>query len=179
MINGKWKHLGTEKKFNDNVFDIEHRRYWYEPAGGTIPFSILNMADWVVIIPVTKDNKVVLVKQFRAGVGGYIYEFPGGAVEKNEELLNAGARELLEETGYIAENMELLSVINPNPAFMTNKCGVVLAEGCTQSGKMDTDMFEDVEPEEFTKEELKQMIREGNFIHSIALAALGVYLSSK
>ena len=56
-------------------------------------------ADGVMIIPITKEGEIVLIKQYRAPIDDYLYEFPAGMVDPGEDFIEAGKRELFEETG--------------------------------------------------------------------------------
>jgi 8-oxo-dGTP pyrophosphatase MutT (NUDIX family) len=63
----------------------------------------------VVIIPVTKERDLLLIRQFRPVLNNYVIEFPAGLNDKGETLLNAARRELIEETGYTSETFELIA----------------------------------------------------------------------
>ena len=83
----------------------------------------------------------ILVKQFRAGTNSDTLEFPGGSINKNEDIAHAAARELQEETGAVSGSIIPLGVIDPNPAFMTNKCYAFAALDCTFDGVQQLDLF--------------------------------------
>jgi 8-oxo-dGTP pyrophosphatase MutT (NUDIX family) len=68
-------------------------------------FERVNCKGIVVIVPVTDDKEVLLIRQFRPPVNGYVIEFPAGLNEKGDSLEEAARRELLEETGYSAKEM--------------------------------------------------------------------------
>jgi len=63
----------------------------------------------VVIIPVTKEQDLLLIRQFRPVLNSYVIEFPAGLNDKGESLLDAARRELIEETGYTSETFELMA----------------------------------------------------------------------
>lgn len=175
-MKSRWRFIRSEEKFKDNVLTVEHRHYHYDGAGGSMPFTVVNIKNWVITIPVTEDGRLVLVRQFRAGTDSVTYEFPGGALDDGETPEKGALRELEEETGYVAASSKSLGEIHPNPAFMTNKCCCFLAEGCKRTGQMHLDLFEDTEPEEFTEEEVRAMIKDGRITHSISIAAFGLWL---
>ena len=141
-----------------------------------MPFTVVNTSDWVVIIPETANNKLVLVKQFRIGTTSVTLEFPGGAVSAGEKPEKAAARELEEETGLIPRKLSYLGEINPNPAFMSNRCFAYSAKECEYDGKMNLDMFEDIEVWEYLPQEFKEMVKSGKITHSIVLAAYSLFM---
>ena len=84
-------------------------------------FYVLDTNDWVNVIALTPDHEIVLVRQFRYGSKEQSLEPPGGVVERGEDPLVAGLRELQEETGYVGELPELLGVVRPNAAILSNR----------------------------------------------------------
>jgi 8-oxo-dGTP pyrophosphatase MutT (NUDIX family) len=69
----------------------------------------VNCKGIVVIIPVTKEGDLLLIRQFRPVLNSYVIEFPAGLNDKGETLLDAARRELIEETGYTSETFELIA----------------------------------------------------------------------
>lgn len=169
-----WKLVNTEIVYKDPVLRVEHREFHYTKSDSVGRFTVVSMKNWAVIVPVTKEGKFVLVRQFRVGTGEVAYEFPGGALETGEEAMTGAGRELAEETGY-SGRLTLLCKMRPNPAFMDNFCYVYLAEECEQTSGLELDPFEDLEPEEFSLAELESMILDGRVPHSISVAAYGAY----
>lgn len=95
------------------------------------PYYVLEYPDWVNVVAVTSEDKVVLVRQYRHGLGQTLLELPCGAVEKKDTSpLEAARRELLEETGYQAETLVNSGVLSPNPATHNNSTHCFLATGC-------------------------------------------------
>ncbi|PLX67509.1 MAG: NUDIX hydrolase [Denitrovibrio sp.] len=172
-----WKLVKTETTYTDPVLRVEHRDFHFKKNDSVGTFTVISMKNWAVIVPVTAEGKLVLVKQFRVGTCDVSYEFPGGAVETGEDPLIGGARELVEETGYEGELTELVRM-NPNPAFMDNTCYLYLAVNCVKTSELFLDPFEDVEPAEFSLSEVEQMILNGQISHSISIAAYGAYIAS-
>ena len=101
------------------------------PNGTVIPeYFVFEYSDWVNIIPVTEDGRIVLVRQYRHGIGRVCWEIPAGVVEKTDPTPLAGAqRELLEETGFSGGVWEELMQASGNPAAFNNITYCYVARG--------------------------------------------------
>ncbi len=117
------------------------------PSGEVIDDFFVNVRpDIVLVLAVTPHREIVFVRQYRHGVGEILLELPGGAF--NPQLENsqiAAARELEEETGYVADQMISLATLYDNPVKDTNKIHLILAENAYPSGTQQLDITEDVE----------------------------------
>jgi 8-oxo-dGTP pyrophosphatase MutT (NUDIX family) len=173
-MESNWKLIKSETAYTDPVLRVEHRDFLYRKTGSVGKFTIVSMKNWAVIVPVTTEGKLVLVRQYRVGTCETGYEFPGGALEHGESPLEGAARELTEETGYSGCLTELCAM-RPNPAFMDNICYLYLAEDCIKTSELNLDPFEDIEPAEFTLEEVESMILDGRISHGISIAAYGSF----
>jgi ADP-ribose pyrophosphatase len=108
-------------------------------------FERINCSGIVAIVPVTDDGNVLLIRQFRPPVNGYVIEFPAGLNDKGDTLAEAARRELLEETGYVAEDMILL-VEGPMSSGASGEIlTVFLARGLSFKGIGERDETEDIE----------------------------------
>jgi 8-oxo-dGTP pyrophosphatase MutT (NUDIX family) len=92
-------------------------------------FYVIEAPDWINVIPLTKDNEVVLIEQYRHGTEAVSLEIPGGMVDPGEEPHETAARELFEETGYEAAEVVFLGKTRPNPAIQDNWIHTFLARG--------------------------------------------------
>ena len=99
-----------------------------EPAGdGGQPHYLIQGADFVIIVAVTPQDRILLVRQFRVPVAAITLELPAGHVDPGETPEQAARRELLEETGYAAETFTLLATLSPSVARFTNRMWCFLA----------------------------------------------------
>lgn len=133
---------------------------------------VLETPDWVNVVALTAEGRVVMVRQFRFGTGKITTEIPGGIVDPGETSGEAARRELLEETGYTTESWEYLGAVEANPAIQNNLCHHWLARNVVKNGQMDLGEGEDIAVMEMTLDEIKMEIREGRLLHSLALSAL-------
>ncbi len=102
--------------------------------------------DAVIIIPITKDGKLVLIKNYRVPIERYCIEFPAGLLDqKGENREDAARRELLEETGYIAEKFIPLRPVANVPASLNNFLYPYVALGAQRVNNNSGDVNEDIE----------------------------------
>jgi ADP-ribose pyrophosphatase len=92
------------------------------PDGGKIEYGVLESAGFAAVVPVTEGGGVVLVHQWRQPVGSFTLELPGGGLERGEDPRQTVARELLEETGYRAEDLSHLASVHTSPGRSTEVC---------------------------------------------------------
>ena len=92
------------------------------PDGVEIEYGILESAGFAAMVPITEGGSVVLVRQWRQPVGGFTLELPGGGLERGEDPQETVQRELLEETGYCAEELSHLVSVHVSPGRSTEVC---------------------------------------------------------
>ena len=142
------------------------------PNGEFLDATIFELSSWANIIALTKNNDVVLIKQYRHGVQEVLWEIPGGVVEDGEDPLEGVKRELLEETGYHASEFIQIGKLYPNPAFQTNTMYCFLALGAEKVTTQSLDDGEDIEVHLVPINELMAMAKRGDFPHALQVAAL-------
>jgi len=140
-------------------------------SGREHEFVRLDPPDWVNVVALTAAGRLILVEQFRHGSGRATLEIPGGAVDPGERAEEAAARELAEETGYRAASLELIGVVEPNPAFLSNRCWTFLATDCHRVGPPRFDPSEEIDVRLSTLGEFTDLIDRGAIQHALVLAA--------
>ncbi len=103
------------------LFHLRRERFLSRHSGQVHDYSVIHLADAVHVVALTLDGQVILVRQFRAGSGRDSLEIPGGLVDAGEDPCVAGARELLEETGYAGDPPELLGTLWSVPSLLTSR----------------------------------------------------------
>lgn len=168
----RWRTLKDEIAFKGRIF--RYRQLVRESTTQEMrgDFDVLDFLDWVNIIALTTDKKVLLVKQYRQGVDDITREIPGGAVHLGEDPKLAAIRELREETGHECKSIEALGIVQPNPAIQSNRCHVYLARDCVKVGEPELDPLEELEVESVAVEELMKLVEDGEIRHSLVLSAL-------
>ena len=160
-----WETIESTTGIKSKIFRHRVVKRKSPDSGESGEFDVIDCFNWVNIVALTKDNKVVIVKQYRHGSDSVTLEIPGGAVDTSENPLVAGRRELLEETGYSCESLELIGKVNPNPAFMTNSCFTYLAKECVKTDQQNLDHLEEIDVELYGLSEIKNMINDGSIDH--------------
>lgn len=127
--------------------------------------------NWVNAVPLTPDEQVILVEQWRHGTRSAHLETPGGLMEERETPEQCGARELLEETGYQAGPIVKLGTVHPNPAIQNNLQHYVLATGCRKVAEPILDHAEDINVRLVPLAEIPALIRAGQITHSVVIGA--------
>lgn len=140
--------------------------------GNLLDATVLELSTWANIIAVTKDQKVVLIQQYRHGIREVLWEIPGGVVEDGEAPMNGVKRELLEETGYTASEFIQVGKIYPNPSFQTNTMYCYLALNAEKVAEQRLDGGEDIEVHLVPLDDIIPMIQRGEFLHALQVAAL-------
>ena len=168
-------HVLTERLVHElRVFRVRFDRLRSPRTGHDYDFVVLDGPDWVNVIPLVDaidGERVVLIRQWRAGRRAVTLEIPGGLIDPGESPAEAAARELLEETGYVPSRLVDLGFIEPNPAIQTNRCHTFLAEGCRSAGPARLEPREDIESEEVPLREIPARIASGEIGHALVAVA--------
>jgi len=154
-------------------FRIERRTY-AEPGGRRFIRDVAVHPGAVVVLAVTADARMVMIRQFRHAVGEELWELPAGTREPGEEPIVTAARELIEETGYSAEVMRPLTTFYTSPGILSEAMYAFIATGLTQVGQ-NLDEGEQIVAEVVDMKEVARMMREDRIRDGKTLAALGVY----
>jgi len=167
-----WKTTRTEP--GPDLVIFRSRFDWVvNPRNGmTLKAIVLEARDWVNVVAMVSDDKLVVVSQYRFGNGRMSLEIPAGLVDPGETPLQAAKRELEEETGYTAREWKPLGWSFANPAFLTNRAHTFLARGLDRVGDPSPEEGEDLAVAELTLAEIRQAIREERMRNTMTLFAL-------
>lgn len=169
-----WLKVHSEQIADCRVFTV-HKKLSYKASGNTErthDFYVFHSGDWVNIIPLTENNEVVLIEQYRHGTEGFTLEIPGGSVDAEDPSpLYAAERELLEETGYMAGSWEPLGQSHPNPAIQSNLCHTFIARNVRQIEIPQFMGTEEIAIRLVPLEQIPQLVREGVITHALVMVA--------
>ena len=172
----RWEILSDRLLNACRVWDLRERRYRHPKNGKEGDFFYLDSRDWVVVVARTLAGELILVRQFRWGADELSWELAGGIIDAGEDPVEAGLRELQEETGYVAARGRLIGRCRPNPAMLNNFCHIVLAEEVVlhESGT-DWDEHEELEVRALPEATVMEWVRESKIGHALALNGLFLY----
>ena len=136
------------------------------------PYYILERPDAAIIFPVTANDEVILVRQYRPAVELMELGLPAGLVDQGEDPLDAAKRELREETGYVGGEWESLGSLASSPSLKDNWAYLYLARGVEPGAETELDEFERVEVETIPLREIRAKIAAGEIVSSSGVAAV-------
>ena len=135
-------------------------------------FHLIQGPHWASVLCLTRDRHVVLVRQYRHGLGGPSLELPAGVIEPSEAPIDAARRELREESGFEAEAIEELMSLAPEPARNTTRAHFFFARGAVRVSDQALDSGEDLEVVLVPAAELLELIDHGQIVHAVHIAAI-------
>lgn len=140
----KFKILGRKKVLNNPYCPIEEQRVQL-PDGSEANWWINRSADAVVIVPICKNGDLLYQKNYKHGSGKCIYEFPAGMIDSGEEPAQSVERELLEETGFQAQEVIKIGENFSNPTGASMKYHYFLALDCEKVAEPALEPAEQIE----------------------------------
>jgi ADP-ribose pyrophosphatase len=151
---------------------------WFEVIAKSVagenpddPYYTLKLDDYVSIVALTEEDEILLVRQYRPTTESYTLELPSGHVDAGEPPVQAVARELLEETGYEAGEVELIGCLVPDVGRLANHLWCYFAADVRPS-QMDLAIEEGIELVVCSREELVEHITEGYLAHALDLSVI-------
>jgi ADP-ribose pyrophosphatase len=164
-ISSEYVHRGNWATLRKDVCEL--------PDGRINPeYFVLEYPTWANAVAITNDGKVIMVRQYRHAAEIVSLEIPGGVVEEGEAPEDAMKRELLEETGYLFDDIELMCVIYANPSTANNKTYCYLAKNGKKVQDQQLDEHEEIIVEEYSVEEVKQLLADNKIVQSLHCTTL-------
>jgi ADP-ribose pyrophosphatase len=163
------------KVFDGRIFTVAVESIT-TPKGGTLDAEIVRHPGSVVLVPVTNDGTIILVRQYRHAIGRRAWELPAGTLKPNEDPRTAAARECQEEIGLIASWLDPLGAFFPTPGYCDEEMNFYKAAGLREPGpgdeKAEQDEDEDIETRAFSVDQLRSMIQSNEIVDLKTVAGL-------
>jgi 8-oxo-dGTP pyrophosphatase MutT (NUDIX family) len=175
-----WESLDEEYLFRRPPWLVLRRQRFRLPNGREIAdYWISEYPPWVNVVAVTRDDRLVLVRQYRPGIAAVHYELPAGVVDAGEDVETAAKRELREETGFGGGRWRVLSRLSANPALQNNITTTFLAEGVEQLGQPAPELTEDLRVHVVKVDDVLSLFDAGEMIQALHAAPLLRYLLAR
>lgn len=171
----RWVELGRETRLTTRIFHVDAVRYRHPARDREREFVVIQPPDWVNVVALTPDHRLVMVRQFRYGIDTFSLEIPGGVIEPGEDPLVAGVRELAEETGFAGDRVTRLGSVHPNPAIQSNRAHFLLVEGAVKTHDLAWDPDEEMQVTLEPAESVFERARNGGITHALVLNALMLF----
>ncbi len=140
-------------------------------TGRSHEFYELRFPEWINVLAIDREDRVILIRQFRIGSREVMLEIPGGLVEPGETPEQSAVRELREETGYEASCWRLLCSVHPNPAFQGNRCHTFLADAALRVAEQSLEPAEEIDVVPVPLGDVPDLIRRGEITHTLVISA--------
>lgn len=168
-----WPKLSSKKVGDFRVFTVRSDLKVSPRTGKEHDFFVIDSVNWVNVIAVTPAEQIVMIEQYRHGSDTVELEIPGGMMDAEDSSpLEAGLRELREETGFEGIQAEIIGQIYANPAIMSNICYTVLARNCELRHPIELDQGEDLATVLVDRADIPKLVRSGRIGHSLVAVAL-------
>lgn len=162
--------ISSEEKFTGNIITVKRDTVILDNVG-EYSFDIVEHPGGVAVIPVLKDNKITLIRQYRHPFKTKLIEIPAGRLNPNENPESAAKRELKEETGFIAENLEFLCCMYASPAIFNEKIFIYKATNLIAS-TTEFDYGENIESFTVSLQDALKMIKNGEIQDAKTIIAI-------
>jgi ADP-ribose pyrophosphatase len=167
------KILRSQIIYKGPVFGVR-RDEVIEPGGVRAVREVITHPGSVVVLPVLPDGRILLIRQFRYATRQYLWELVAGRIDSGENVRQAAARELIEETGYRARAFRVFLDMFPTPGFLEERMYILLAEKLT-AGEAQPEEDERITAKAFGRRDLERMIQEKVLRDAKTIAGLLYY----
>ena len=157
--------------YKEKISELKSKKFSFEinrvelPNGHEGLYGYIKHPGAALAVPITKDNKVVILRQYRFAVSRYLLEFPAGTLEIGETPINSIKREIQEEAGFKAEKWDELGTLVPAPGYADEEIHLFLARELSKLNSVpEGDLDEDIEVLIMNPEKLDNLISSGNEI---------------
>jgi ADP-ribose pyrophosphatase len=167
-----WPLLHSRAGDDHLVFRVRWDTVRNPRTGVPLERLVCETPEWVNVVALTDDHRLVMIRQWRFGTQAVTLEIPGGLVDPGEDPFDAARRELREESGFTSKDWVPLGSVEPNPAYQTNRCHHFLARSASRTHPLDLDPGEDITVETVPLDDVPRLIHDGTITHALVITAL-------
>lgn len=169
-----WRVRRTSMPFLDRRFQVRQYELSVPRREETITFTHVERAPGILIVPVTANGDIILIRQYRFPVDAWLWEIPAGSTSDTGDtpLEEVIAKELREEIGAVAERLERIGEFFPSPAYSTEKCAVYIAWETRFEGEAEPEPTEYIELAPTPASEALRMAEAGEITNGACALAL-------
>jgi len=164
-----WPIQSSEPVTDCRIFKVRKDVVLNPRTGQPHEMFVLEQPNWVNIIPLTADEQVIMIEQWRHGTRSLHLETPGGLMDDGESPEQCARRELLEETGYEAGQIVQIGTVHPNPSIQDNVQYYELATNCHKVSDLKLDHAEDSTVRLIPLADVTRLIETGKITHGIVI----------
>lgn len=172
-----WEVLDREYLGNEPWFTVRRDHVRLPNGNEILSYYVFEYPSWVNVIAITKDQKFLLVRQYRHGLRGYFMELCAGVCEEGEEPIVSARRELLEETGYGNGDWELLTAVSANGSSTNNITYCFLATNVEKISEQHLEPSEDITVHLLSLDEVRELLLSDEMKQATQLAPLWKYMA--
>lgn len=164
--------IDSERVFKGKVFSIDRDRVRM-PNGRAVTVDVVRHSRSVVLVPVPEPGKLILVRQYRYPVNGFLWELPAGSVDEGESPEEAARRECHEEIALVPSTIVRLGAFYPTPGYCDEEMIFFRLSGLEKTDeKAAVDEDEDIDVQVFDLRDVREMMRRGEIQDMKTIVAL-------
>ncbi len=167
-----WPSIRQNCLLEHRLFDIQETTAVSPYTAKQHPFIFLDSQDWVNIVPITAQNQLIMIEQYRHGSQSITLEIPGGMIDAGEKPEVAAKRECLEESGYETKQVISLGQLLPNPAILNNRLHTFYSLGAEYVGTTHKSTTENTAVVAIDFDDVQKLMLEGRINHALVCATL-------
>jgi ADP-ribose pyrophosphatase len=169
----KWKLIKSEMVLNHRWCQVRCDEIELPNGKRIDDFFVHIKPDVALVLPITLENEIIFVRQYRHGVDDFFIELPAGGFDPEKESAESAAlRELEEETGYAAEEVKKIATLYDRPSKDTNRTHLFIAQNVVKVGEQNLDITEEIEVVLIPRDEILEKIAKGEICVAGTVAAL-------